>query len=384
MSYKLESENHALFLRRSLTNWTKNNPDVILISSDGQKMHCHRVLLRFYSSFISSMFSSSSGEDVAITLPVSSTIISNFIKVLTAGLVMAKKKSDLEEVALLAQSLGVTFENWQIGVKKRNVGVNRDSRIENSSKKEQPQLENLQNGVENSILCTNSDSNIESSSIKEEEAQKKVKFLRRGRKGIGCTNCDLCGKIFGTKWKMNRHRNIHYNQRNSGIVCEICNVSFADGDLLESHNLMHHTESATNDEDNDSSATLEEHLELTCDECGKTFSQRKHLMRHKLIHTGQKLPCPYCSSQFSRKDKLNKHVRDHHPDTDVSGSEQKPQLAMPMINDVSEQKSERAMQIVNDVVENQPELAMSMVDDVDEKKPEMAMTLVDETSNIEG
>jgi len=315
MSYKLESENHALFLRRSLTNWTKNNPDVILISSDGQKMHCHRVLLRFYSSFISSMFSSSSGEDVAITLPVSSTIISNFIKVLTAGLVMAKKKSDLEEVALLAQSLGVTFENWQIGVKKRNVCVNRDSKIENSSKKEQPQLENLQNGVENSILCPNSDSNKESFSIKE-EAQKKVKLIRRGRK------------------------------------------------------------------DNDSSATLEEHLELTCDECGKTFSQRKHLMRHKLIHTGQKLPCPYCSSQFSRKDKLNKHVRDHHPDTDVS--EQKPEVAMPMNDDVSEQKSVREMQIVNDVAKNKPELAMSMVDDVTEKKPEMAMTLVDETSNING
>ena len=44
MSYKLESENHALFLRRSITNWTKTNPDVILISSDGQKMHCHRFL----------------------------------------------------------------------------------------------------------------------------------------------------------------------------------------------------------------------------------------------------------------------------------------------------------------------------------------------------
>jgi len=379
MSYKLESENHALFLRRSLTNWTKNNPDVILISSDGQKMHCHRVLLRFYSSFISSMFSSSSGEDVAITLPVSSTIISNFIKVLTAGLVMAKKKSDLEEVASLAQSLGVTFENWQIGVKKRNVSVNRDSKIESSSKKEQPQFENLQSGVENSILTTNSDSIIESSSIKE-EAQKKVKLIRKGRKGIGCTKCDLCGKIFGSKWKMNRHRGIHFNETSSGIVCENCNLSFKDSDLLESHNFMNHTENATNDEDNDSSATLEEHLELTCDECGKTFSQRKHLMRHKLIHTGQKLPCPYCSSQFSRKDKLNKHVRDHHPDIDVS--EPKPQVAMPMIDDVSEQKSERAMQIVNDVIKDKPELAMSKVDDVTEKKPEMAMTLVDETSNI--
>ena len=44
----------------------------------------------------------------------------------------------------------------------------------------------------------------------------------------------------------------------------------------------------------------------------KTFSKKKNLDKHVLIHSGVKYGCDECSSEFSRKDKLNRHRREKH------------------------------------------------------------------------
>ncbi|GAB0094717.1 uncharacterized protein DMENIID0001_100420 [Sergentomyia squamirostris] len=51
-----------------------------------------------------------------------------------------------------------------------------------------------------------------------------------------------------------------------------------------------------------------------CEEpgCNKTFSRKEHLMRHVVSHTGKKMfSCEFCHKFFSRKDNLNKHKRTH-------------------------------------------------------------------------
>ena len=49
-----------------------------------------------------------------------------------------------------------------------------------------------------------------------------------------------------------------------------------------------------------------------CDECGKSFSQKQTLNRHKNIHTREKLhSCEICFKTFGRKDDLNRHTLSH-------------------------------------------------------------------------
>ena len=48
--------------------------------------------------------------------------------------------------------------------------------------------------------------------------------------------------------------------------------------------------------------------DFTCDLCPKTYTERRSLKRHKLLHEGKKFECNFCKNQFTRKFKLKNHV----------------------------------------------------------------------------
>merc|ERR1719412_1232752 len=52
-----------------------------------------------------------------------------------------------------------------------------------------------------------------------------------------------------------------------------------------------------------------------CAVCVKTFYSAEKLRQHiEAIHEGLKHKCPHCHEEFSYKNKLNKHIRNRHPE----------------------------------------------------------------------
>merc|ERR1712025_560610 len=56
----------------------------------------------------------------------------------------------------------------------------------------------------------------------------------------------------------------------------------------------------------------ENESKFRCNQCEKVFKTSTPLRRHENVHSGVKLACSVCQSTFSRKDKLNAHIKKKH------------------------------------------------------------------------
>ncbi|KAJ7317185.1 hypothetical protein JRQ81_003347 [Phrynocephalus forsythii] len=91
-------------------------------------------------------------------------------------------------------------------------------------------------------------------------------------------NCPDCGKYFGHRTALSKHRKTHSGER--PYPCSACGKRFSRSSNLAQHQRTHTGERP-----------------FSCSGCGKRFTQRSDLERHQRVHTGER---PYTCAQCGR------------------------------------------------------------------------------------
>ena len=119
MSYKLELNGcvHLDVLGSTLQSWSCAQPDLFIISQEGQRIYAQSLILNFYSPLLMELLATNS-LSVGISLEASSNSIRSLLEVLTFGTAFTKEKGDLAEAVKTAELLGISIDNWQIGRRK--------------------------------------------------------------------------------------------------------------------------------------------------------------------------------------------------------------------------------------------------------------------------
>lgn len=293
-------------------------------------------------------------DGVGISVEASTNSIRSLLAVLTSGMAFTKERGNLMAAIRTAKILGISIENWEIGERKKKTVS--DTCIETRSKR-----------------ITNS-TQINENRKMEKVPKSKLNLWTKLDKG--CWRCDICGHESGHSKKIQRHVQIHSNKHR--YECQKCSYTFKNIESLNNHISIAHLESnfgkvedeskelctrrrnaldnsmikkenkwtEDHSETEDSSCFesgsnsnpavvrkfkeesgaqeseemyfLNETGEHVCLKCGTVIKHRKGMIRHWKTHIGVRFVCDICGADFSRRDKLQNHIRDKHIETVIS------------------------------------------------------------------
>ena len=133
--------------------------------------------------------------------------------------------------------------------------------------------------------------------------------------------CQVCKKKFRDKVRLDIHEKIHTGE--TPYDCDVCSHSSKNYAAFLSHKRVHTGEQPYKCERcgirykqiNDLRRhEREKHTgtepKFRCEICFRQFFRQNILTRHMMIH-GEKLSCRFCQKKFSRKAKLQDHLRRH-------------------------------------------------------------------------
>ena len=105
--------------------------------------------------------------------------------------------------------------------------------------------------------------------------------------------CNICKK---TVSDLEQHKNVH-KEKPKEFWCKICERGFSIRNNFISHSEIH-----------------ESVQKYECDKCGKKFSRKSYLAKHKKVLHGhvEKLKCQLCDKILSRPQVLKSHMMTQH------------------------------------------------------------------------
>lgn len=115
--YKLQNSgrNHSKELENVVQSWTKQKPDICIISQDRSRIFTQRILLSLYSKTLCSLLKDLPPFDLpAISVPASGKSIKNLLRLLKNGVTVSTNQDDLLEVEDAAKALNIELKDWNI------------------------------------------------------------------------------------------------------------------------------------------------------------------------------------------------------------------------------------------------------------------------------
>lgn len=106
--------------------------------------------------------------------------------------------------------------------------------------------------------------------------------------------CKDCGKKFGERSLLLRHRVVHSEAK---YICEFCQRAFVRDDKRKRHIRCVHSHERP----------------FVCEVCAKAFARKDKLQEHARHHNRDiTFPCPVCPDLFVMRSHLNRHLRNVH------------------------------------------------------------------------
>ena len=239
LSLRNKLDNHFDMLLDSVKACSDDEPDILVITEEGNKIFTQRLLLCLHSPMMASVLASIPSSVVsAVSLPVSSKSLLNLIKVFSTGVAVSEDTEELLDISFAAKIVGANCDNFRIGVRKKKVVTENKTKSKQTLSVDSLSIDTsaeddiIQKDVENLELCENSKSDLTSNKLKNFEIRV-VKLNVNGFKNLKKPESKMCecGKQFSSNGKLARHALVHH----VSFECANCGKAFSRKDKLKEH-----------------------------------------------------------------------------------------------------------------------------------------------------